>query len=192
MSALQLYAVRILPSDAEAMTPVAFQGRPRIEALLGAIADQIQVIEESAYDVLVSTSIASASGDALDQWGDLVGEPRGDLIDLDYRRFISARLLANRSGGTPDDLLAVWDLVTAPNTAIRYEPVEPAGFVLWSVRSGFMDDATKRRVARMMGDIKPAGVDMLLIEALTGGLGFDDPGSGWTGFDAGGFARIIS
>ena len=187
----QLYAVRDLPSDAEAMTPVAFQGQPRIEALLAAIAGQIQEIESSAYDVLISTAFDVSSGDALDQWGDLVGERRGDLSDIDYRRFIEARMLANRSTGSIDELLAVWTLITAENVAIRYEPMEPAGFILWTVRSGFMSSSMRRRVAGMMADVKPAGVTMLLIEALIGGIGFEEAGSGWTGFDAGGLARLI-
>jgi hypothetical protein len=117
-----------------------------------------------------------------------VGEERGVLRDDEYRRFISARILANRCTGSTDELLAVFGTVTGPQYGIKHGDLFPAGFQFWVARDRFMREPVRRRVARLMASIKPGGVSMVLIEALVGGVG---AGSPWTGTSSGGLARLI-
>ena len=188
----ELYVVRDLSLDALAILPSRLRGQPRIEALLGAIAAEAQSLEESAYDVLVSTGLDDATGDALDQYGDLVGESRLGLADPDYRRFIRARLLANRARGTRDDLLDVWQIVTAEASAVRLFDHYPAGFTLLTVRSAFMSDSVARRVVRIMTSIKPAGIELALIEALDSPFGYGTGSPFSSGYSVGPLARLLT
>jgi hypothetical protein len=126
-------------------------------------------------------------GDQLDKWGGLVGESRGGLEDDDYRRFIRARVLVNRSKGSTDELVKIMQLVTAPSTVRRYE-LPPAGFELFCWRNDPMPEHVYRRAGNMLRAAKPAGVAMELGEVVTGWFGWTgDPGA--EGYDRGGYAR---
>lgn len=163
-----------------------YQHAPRIVALVRALAGAVQAIEDSAFDLLVSSTLTAASGDLLDQWGRIVGERRGGLDDADYRRFIEARILANRSGGTTDRLIRVFSIVAGPGE-VRHFDLFPAGFALTIKRDAPLDDAIRRRVRALMESIKPAGVGLSLIEASPAAFQLD---SG-PGFGRGELSRII-
>lgn len=47
----------------------------------------------------------------LDAIGKLVGQPRDGATDSVYQQYLAARVLANRSGGTPEELIAVANAV---------------------------------------------------------------------------------
>ena len=162
---------------------------PRIDALLGACGHVLQQHEEQKFDILSGRVLQAATGAQLEQWGELVGEERGVLRDDEYRRFIAARILANRCTGDVDGLLTVFSTVTGPHQGVRHEDFFPAGFAFWVARDRFMRQPVRRRVGRLMRTIKPGGVSMVLIEALAEGAGFGTP---WTGHGAGGLARLIS
>lgn len=164
--------------------------RERIRALVEAFGAGAQAQEEMSWDVLVSTGLDEATGDALDQWGELVGEQRGGLSDSDFRQFILARMLVNRSSGLIDELLEILDVATQPNVGVWHQNNFPAGFYLVVDRQAFMSEATRRRVARLMEDARPAGRHMSVIEALSGGFGFADDDSA-EGYGVGPFSRLI-
>lgn len=164
--------------------------RPRIRALVQALGDGVQLQEEQTWDLLVSTGLDEATGHALDQWGELVGEQRGTLGDNDYRQFILARMLVNRSSGTVDELLQILDVCTTPNAGVWHQDNLPAGIYLVVDRQAFMSDPVRRRVARLMEDARPAGRHVSVIEALVGGFGFDaDPGA--EGYGVGPYSRLV-
>jgi hypothetical protein len=166
-----------------------YQGKDRIEALVKSIAVGIQAIEDDAFDVALGTQFETSTGDALDKWGELVGEVRGGLRDDEYRRFIAARLLANRTIGTRDELIAIWSLATAPST-VRYFDHGRATFSLYAVREVFMRAEVRRRVRRLMDSVKPAGVSMQIIESIEGYFGFlEDDDS--RGYNQGPFSRVV-
>ncbi len=174
--------------------------KPRINALIGALGFGIQCFEEAAFGVIFSTRFDIAVGDALDQWGKLVGERRGGLDDEDYRVFIDARILANRSQGSPDELTEVWRRITAPQISVRFVNHPLTCFSLVVLRAGPMSDARARRVGQFMRSIKPATKNMFLIESIVGYFGFiDDPGhpgveaddGASLGYDVGRLSRVL-
>jgi hypothetical protein len=174
--------------------------KPRIKALTGALGLGMQCLEEEAFGVLISSPLETASDDGLDQWGALVGERRGGLDDDDYRVFIEARILANRSGGSPDELIEIWRRITAPQLSVRWTLHPPACFSLAVLRVDPMSDARARRVGAVMRSIKPGGVAMFLVESVTGYFGFlDDPGhpgepaddGASLGYNEGLFSRVL-
>lgn len=151
--------------------PSHLSGALRIGALVGGIGQSVQGVEDEIFGVYTGTTLGASVGAALDQWGALVGEDREGADDADYRRFIRARILASRATGTRDDLLRVWALITGG--AARIVDCPPALFYLWTVRGSWMADSIARRCARFVGDLKPAGVQMVLLEAVSGYQGFD-------------------
>lgn len=163
----------------------------RIAALQDGLGHGVQIVEDDAFNVLVSTVLPFSVGDQLDKWGELVGEVRGGLTDPDYRRFVTARIRANRSESTVDDLIEVFQLLTAPSTVRMWE-LYPAGFVLSFVHGEWYDDVVATRTARFMQGIKPAGRGMALVEAVHGYIALDvDAAPPAYGLDDGVFARRI-
>ena len=111
-----------------------FQNKPRLRALVQALALGVQTQEDEAFGLLVSTTLPASTGASLDQWGALVGEARGGLVDAEYRVMISARILANNFRGGTDQIQTIWKLVTAPQISIRFTLHPPACFSLAVLR----------------------------------------------------------
>ena len=165
--------------------------KPRTRALVEALSAGAQLLEDQIFDLLVGRRLEVAAGDALDQWGAIVGEKRLGLVDGDYRRFIRARILANTSKGSVDEIIAVWALVTGGMT-VRYFPMYPAGYSMLTIRGSWLSAPLRRRVRRIMEDIRPAGVEHELVEALIGPYGYEESAAIYVlGYDAGTYARVL-
>lgn len=166
--------------------------KPRMRALAQAFAAGAQLHEDQCMDLIVGTDLAVATGHALDQWGGLVGEQRLGLSDTEYRQFIQARMLVNRSASTTDELLEILEIAAAPHLGCYHTHVAPATIVLTVVRSTWLTAAARRRVSRLMLAASPGGRRLVVIEHLVGGFGWpDSPDILTTGFDSGGLARLI-
>lgn len=159
----------VLASDS---LPFALRYKPRAFALARALGGAVQVAEDLLFELAAGTGLDLAIGVHLDQWGRLANEPRGVLTnDEQYRRFVKARILANRSRGTPDDLIEILALIAAPYRKIEYVDLLPAGLVLSVYRDDWLAEPVRRRVRRMMDSIAPAGRTFELYEAIVGGWG---------------------
>lgn len=146
--------------------------KPRIVALAESLGVGSQELEDVNFDLLMSIPLPNALGHTLDLYGRIVGEQRGGLADVDYRRFIEARILANISGSTVDEVIRIFQLVTSPSD-VQYLPMHPAGFTLQAIRKEWLSARMRRRVRRIMNDVRPAGVTMELLEGLNGYFGFE-------------------
>lgn len=156
---------------ADVITPL--KRKPRFRAFLDALMVGVQRLEDECFDLIVGRALDVAYGDALEQWGALVGEPRLGLGDDAYRRFLLARIRVNRSRGTVDDLVAIYKLVM-DTEQVEYYAHYPAGFRLHAWRQTYLSDAEVRRVLRTMEQAKPAGVGMVLSESLADPLLLQD------------------
>lgn len=87
----------------------ALRSKSRVAALAATLGARAQLVEDALWAVL-TISIDSAVGAALDQIGELVGQPRGVLDDTDYRPVLRAAIRARRSSGTGPDVIAVVQL----------------------------------------------------------------------------------
>lgn len=163
--------------------------KPRIVALAQALGAGTQALEDVSFDVLLSTRLEAASGAVLDVYGRIVGEARGPIGDEDYRRFIQARILANICDGTPDQMITIFALVTYPST-VEYLPMYPGGGTLQCVRKRWLTDRMRRRIRRLMDDVRPAARTIELIEALDGFFGFAGNDAA-AGYNEGLFARVL-
>lgn len=101
-------ALKLHAEEALARIPRYLSEAPRFRALLESLVEQAQEIEVSLQALLSDTSIDNAVGDALDQIGAVVGQPRKGLADEIYRVLIRAKILVNKSSGTIPELLAIF------------------------------------------------------------------------------------
>jgi len=166
--------------------------RPNAEGYVRGICGPVQGLEDSTLDLRADRLIAASVGAQLDAWGRVVGEQRSGLSDDDYRRFIIARTIANRSDGEPDSLLRVFALIAGPATAgepVRYDMTGfgPAAYSLVIVRNAPMTSALAARVVAEMQSINPAGVGQSLIEASPTAFVFNTG----PGFDVGSLATLL-
>jgi hypothetical protein len=101
-----------------------FKDKPKLAAILTSYIRQIQNLEDCAWEVIESRTIAS-SGKSLDSIGRIVGRKRYGLSDADYRIAIRAQIRINRSSGTAEDIIAVAKL-SLPDYTIEYLEHYPA------------------------------------------------------------------
>lgn len=79
--------------------------------LLICLVTPAQDIENAYQQLLTLRGINTAVGVQLDQVGSLVGQARLGLDDDDYRRYIRARIVVNRSNGKYEQLIQICRLV---------------------------------------------------------------------------------
>lgn len=103
--------------------PRQFRNKPRIEGLLAALCTSIQTLENAAVDVLANLDVDVSIGSILRALAHRVGQSTDGVGDDDtLRRFVKARIAANRSSGTTEDLIAVTRLVLgSPTTTVHVE-----------------------------------------------------------------------
>jgi hypothetical protein len=98
--------------------PIYDLRKPKLQALLASYLQQVQDAENAAYSLYVGLLIFSATGDALDMLGDLVGQPRDGRSDAVYRVWIEARARVLRSNGKPEEILGIIRLVLDPSASV--------------------------------------------------------------------------
>jgi hypothetical protein len=131
--------------------------QPRIQAFLRILLDQLQLIEDVTYDVLVGIWPLTAVGAQLDTLGEIVMQDRGPLADEEYRLFILGRIFVNHMDGRrPEfydllEILGVTEQIYADETPPAYLRI----------------DCTKCSYGKLIGELvrdgKPGGVDLLWV-----------------------------
>lgn len=158
-------------ADGQALLISQYQ-QPKIRAVLAAYLKRLQECEDAAFTMLLAMSIDAATGDLLDKYGILVGEPRIARADVDYRLALRIRIRVNRSAGRVTDILDVLAL-----TALDYSFAEhfPAGF-----RIEVFATTNGPALANLLFTAKPAGVRAVVVYTTTsraGTWGVDSSGT---------------
>lgn len=133
-----------------------------ISLLLGAMVSGYQSIENMLQDLLNDRSIDTAAGVQLDMIGAVVGQLRQGLDDTTYRRYIRARIAANRSNGVSEDLIRVALLVLAD--ASPYVQLDPQVIATEVVRilNDPLSDTVANALLLFLQDAVAAGVRIIL------------------------------
>ena len=165
-----------------------FKGKPRFAALITSYTNQIQQIEDAAWDVLLLRAIdnPNTAGAQLDVIGRIVGQARQGMSDVDYRVFLSARVRVNKSSGKAEELIEITSLLVSGKLLIRetypksfeIEATEQVTVNARVVAQSFLERA-KPRGTRLQFIASPASKATTFTwgdagGATTDGLGFGD------------------
>jgi hypothetical protein len=138
-----------------------YQAATRFNALVGEVGLAFQELEDALWGLVGATAIDTATGIWLDRIGVIVNEGRGGASDASYRGFLRARIRANRSNGTVEDVLAVlyvWD----DNYPAYMQQFFPASFEL-TQSGGSLAPSDVPRVLRLVKSARAAGVGVMFI-----------------------------
>jgi hypothetical protein len=101
--------------------PGQFKGKVKLQKFLTGLVEPFQDLEDSLHRLQTEMNLYTAVGAQLDQLGELVGQPREGRNDADYRLWIQAKTVVNRSTSTIDDNLKVLSLITPNSTYDLHE-----------------------------------------------------------------------
>ncbi len=152
-----------------------FKNRPNLTKLVSAFAERTQGVEDILWEVYTARQLENAEDDRLDMIGAVVGQPREGRADAEYRQWIAARVVINRSNGTADDTLHVLELVV-PDYPAEYVEYFPAayGVRLFGYPGNF------DTVFNILREVKPAGVRLYFEYSATPATGLFRFASGST------------
>ncbi len=150
---------------------INFFRKPRNSALVSALCEPIQNLEDVLWATYNAFDLDTAIGDQLDKLGRLVGELRNDRSDTQYRTAIRVRILVNSSMGTLPELIAILE---AADPALTQEAVEfyPATVVFWWL--GDFAELPAADLFRLIKQAKPAGVRLMAVEYDAGSFVWDE------------------
>ena len=177
--------------EALARLPQQFADKPNVEKMINALAVPAQALEAALWQLLTERTIDTAVGTQLDELGAIVGEDRSGRDDTTYRRYIRARVLANKSQGLNSDIIKVGNAVLDDLTAtIGIEHQPPAALQVEVQGLSISEELANILIEFLLGT-KLAGVRLLLAyfstpiaelyryDTATPGLGLND--GKWSG-----------
>jgi hypothetical protein len=136
-----------------------FRGTTTHRGILDLFSAQAQDLDTALQQLAALPNIAQRSGVVLDLLGKVLGVERGNASDAQYRLFLSAQVLVNRSSGTVPELIQILETAFAGAAALAILDRPPAALeVLLS--SPALADATP--YLRMLRAAKAGGVDAVL------------------------------
>jgi hypothetical protein len=163
-----------------------FQNLPGWEAILSALLEQFDELEDSSTQLGVLSAIDRNVGAQLDNIGALIGEPREGFDDVVYRLHLKARVFLNKGSGTAPEILRMFDTLLGGAVDLRLEDEYPATFSLHTEDSAALDGTLAPYLATFLSQARAAGVrsifhwtvvppsETFAFYESSEGLGFDD------------------
>jgi hypothetical protein len=158
-------------TDAIARLIEQYRDKAGMRALVNAFASRAQALENSVWDLFTLRDIDSATLDALDQLGAIVGQARQSAVDADYRPYVRTRIRINRSSGGAEDLIEVLRLVVPVGTTVHLTDLYPASFRI-DLGGDVITPAQAVAFAKFIREARAAGVGGVLIWNETDGREF--------------------
>lgn len=147
------------PDDPSARTP--------IEVLLAILLKPFNDLEFVLQQLLQLRSIYTAEGVYLDAIGKLLQQPRGTLLDEDYRRYLFARIATNRADGRRRTLIKIAKLIISdPAAKVVVTNRGPAG-VLMEIEGVLAGDTLAGILITFLRDAVAAGYRITLVSSPT-------------------------
>ncbi len=137
----------------------ALKDKPKLAALLSAACAEPQALENALYSLYAERTIDVAVGAQLDVIGKIVGQARENSpSDAQYRMRLRARVRANKSSGTAENILSVFAALLNDATIARLEEYPPASILLRVDDYPITDAADVAMLADFLKDSRAAGV----------------------------------
>lgn len=150
-----------------ALVPSKVRDYPGVVAILKAVEGEVTKLEEMRWDVHQATQLSYATGRELEEWGDIVGEPRGLLSPPEFRRLVYAAAYLKSSAGTVADWCRAYALaMDAVEDMAQYFEAPPYSAVLEVTRETFVSDEMQYRVYELFNASNPLGYEVFLVERL--------------------------
>lgn len=153
-----------------------------LRAILVAITDQVQLLEDDVFAVVTQRVATAAVGVQLDIIGAMVGQERGGRDDVDYLEWIEARILANASRGTPNEVLTVAACIVDIPVIYRRQGIACFS-LLWIINGPAPSTVQTDSLFGIIEDASPAGVAIQITQTYTlpgPAFQFDTAGAGLT------------
>lgn len=103
-----------------------YKDKTVLNALIKAISEQSQDVENSLQDLLYNRWLKNASGYQLDKLGEILGVERDYKSDESYKKALYIQILINRGNGTPEELMATLYNIYDNIYALLYKEIAPA------------------------------------------------------------------
>lgn len=155
---------KIASHSAEALDRLCelFKVKPNVRAYITALCTPAQAFEDVLYQVLTERALDTAIGVQLDALGTIVGQPRNGLSDVDFKRYMRARIKTNRSSGLTNELYHIARLIINDSAAtLRYDPSYPAAGIMRISDIPFDSDLAAILI-KFLRDAASAGVRIIL------------------------------
>lgn len=177
-------------ASALARLPQQWVDKANTIALLTIFAARFNDLEQAYQDLLLKTGLATSFGATVDQLGKLVGQTRQGNGDPTYQKYIGARILADNSDGTMEDIIAIVRAVLGDALGqVIYRTVGNASFMV-EVQGRVVDATTAGVVQQMLIEGVSGGVRWIFVYStvpLAQTFRFDTG----PGFDVGHFATAV-
>ena len=179
-------------AEAIARLPEQFKAKANIAALISSIVAPMQDVEDALQQLLTERRITTAAGIQLDAIGRVVGQSRIGLSDTDYRRYLLARVSANRSQGTSENILRVARMIVNDATVdieldnqgaaalVMRIPRSATDATLASILLDFLRSSTTGGVRLLLEYQAVVDADVFTLDGGTG-LGLGDATNAATG-----------
>lgn len=145
--------------------PLQFADKPNVRAVLTALVTPMQLIEDTIARIILQRSVNVATGQTLTMLGHLIGQERNGITDDElFRRYVRARIAANKSNGLFSTLYNVARLVLNDSRyklVLRNEGTATARLSITSATIG-LDDSVAQVLGTMLEVAVAAGVRVLL------------------------------
>ncbi len=108
-----------------------FRGKTTWEQWVQLLGRQFQDLEEATQSILLLMDIDNCPGRNLDVVGRIVGQPRLGNDDDTYRLYLKARIAANKSTGSPEDIYDMFVVMFGEDRKYRLARGEVKQFSLY-------------------------------------------------------------
>lgn len=173
-----------VPDTALSRLVTQFRDKPRIKALLKAIAAQVQDVSDTADDLREKRWLDSAEGAQLDGLGRILGLARGAWDDDRYRAQLRVRIRILLADGTPENIIETLALL-ANGESVQLIETYPAELRI--VVGGAVSPDVEAALRETAFSIKPPGVALW----LESGSNPDEPEFAFDGGDGAGFGEGV-
>lgn len=147
-------------------------------------AEEFQELEDAIWQLYTLRSIATATGQQLDNIGAKVGLSRNAFSDTDYQRLLYGQILVNRSKTTIPELIALMTLAAPAGSNNRLDEVFPAA-IMMRITGQALTPAYVSVLAKFLRESRTGGV-LGQLEYLPAGTTdstvakFSVAGQGWS------------
>lgn len=147
-----------------------YRNASNIKNILTIFLNRFQILENENFKFKGIFNLDNASGIALDRIGDIVSQERLGFEDDIYRYLIYGRIAINISGGTPENIINIYKLISSATT-VRYDEIYPASMQIQST-GPILDPTLISALVSVIDSTSPAGVSLSLLETYVEGNTF--------------------